>query len=143
MSARDLSCALALLLGIAAGPATASDEDALTLADLPAAPPEQASDWRIALEGAGGRASQRIGQPRVDGHRLSLDVAYDSNFAPGWRAVFASRLDWRWQTQDPRESKVNTLKEAYLSHQLNPTAIVDAGRINVRNGVGTGFNPTD
>lgn len=35
------------------------------------------------------------------------------------------------------------LKEIYLSWQKSPTVFFDVGRINIKNGVATGFNPTD
>lgn len=35
------------------------------------------------------------------------------------------------------------IKEAYLSWQQSPTQFYDIGRINIKNGVATGFNPTD
>jgi hypothetical protein len=35
------------------------------------------------------------------------------------------------------------IKEAYLSWQKSPTEFFDLGRINIKNGVATGFNPTD
>ncbi len=35
------------------------------------------------------------------------------------------------------------IKEAYFSWQKSPTAFFDLGRINIKNGVATGFNPTD
>ncbi len=35
------------------------------------------------------------------------------------------------------------IKEAYLSWQKSPTVFFDLGRINIKNGVATGFNPTD
>lgn len=140
---RLLLWTVALLLCIGAEGARAADEDALALADTAALEPEKTSDWRIVAEAAAGGAKQRLGTPSIDGQRLSLAIALDKTLAPRWRAVFANRLDWRWQTQEPTETKVNTLKEAYLSHAWSDTGIVDAGRINVRNGVATGFNPTD
>ncbi len=35
------------------------------------------------------------------------------------------------------------IKEAYVSWQKTPTEFFDVGRINIKNGVATGFNPTD
>jgi len=35
------------------------------------------------------------------------------------------------------------IKETYLSWQKTPTIFFDMGRINIKNGVATGFNPTD
>ncbi len=74
---------------------------------------------------------------------LSLDVRYDRAFAPGWRAVFADRLDMNRSYGATGDGNVNTVKEAYLSWQASPERIADFGRINVRNGVAMGYNPTD
>jgi len=46
----------------------------------------------------------------------------------GFKAVDDLRLD---------------VKEAYLSKQQSPTLFFDIGRINIKSGVATGFNPTD
>ncbi|VAW45303.1 hypothetical protein MNBD_GAMMA02-21 [hydrothermal vent metagenome] len=35
------------------------------------------------------------------------------------------------------------IRETYFSWQYSPTLFVDAGRINIKNGVASGFNPTD
>ncbi len=35
------------------------------------------------------------------------------------------------------------IKEAYFSWQKSPTEFIDIGRINIKNGFATGFNPTD
>ncbi len=35
------------------------------------------------------------------------------------------------------------IKEAYVSWQKSPTLFFDVGRVNIKNGIATGFNPTD
>jgi hypothetical protein len=123
--------------------ASASDADALLLADTTQATAARASDWRVFAESALGQATQRAGGAPVAGRRLSFDLAYDGTLAPGWRAVLADRLDLNWQRRFDNETSVNTLKEAYLSWQVNPDQLLDLGRINTRYGVATGYNPTD
>jgi len=119
-----------LLLLLLASAAQADELDALSLADRPAAAPEPLCDWRGFAEAAGASG----GQPRP-----SLDVSFDRRFAPGWRAVLADRLDINW----PGERKINTLKEAYLAWQPSQNQLLDAGRINARFGVASGYNPSD
>ncbi|QNA87335.1 hypothetical protein G4G28_00560 [Massilia sp. Dwa41.01b] len=63
--------------------------------------------------------------------------------APGWRVVLANRLDVFGRRTEAGHHAVNTLKEASISWQNTPNTIVDLGRINVRQGVATGYNPTD
>ena len=136
--------ALLAALLMAAAPALAADEeaDALNLADQAVATTPAGGDWRIFSEAAWSESALRAGGVRRIG-RLSIDLRYDKAFAEHWRAVFADRLDARWQDGSSGHSDVNTLKEAYLSWQARPDLIADAGRINVRNGVAYGYNPTD
>lgn len=135
---------LAFLLALAAGPALAQDAeaDALRLADEAPAQAVPASDWAVFLEGAAGRTAPRNGTASWD-QRLSLDVQLDKRLSPGWRLVFADRLDLFRQDEPTRQHGINTLKEAYLGWQARDDLLFDAGRINVRNGVATGYNPTD
>lgn len=136
--------AFLLMWLLATGAALADDEDAaLLLADRTAATTQHGSDWRMFAEAAWSGSTLRGdgGSPRIE--RLSLDVHYDRTFAGSWRAVFADRLDARWQDELTRQNNVNTLKEAYLSWQAQPERIADLGRINVRYGVASAYNPTD
>lgn len=134
----------ALLSAVAAHAAPPDDElDALNVADQAPARVEQASDWHTFVEAAYGNTQQRYGLPSYAAGRLSLDTALDKTLAPGWRLVFADRLDWDWQDAAPDQAKINTLKELYLSWHVSQQEIIDAGRINTRYGVATGYNPTD
>lgn len=137
--------ALVLLLAAATAPALAVDEDAaaLLLADKTSTTAEQSSDWRVYAETAV-RESRRQGAGiALHGARASIDARFDKTFAPGWRAVFADRLDLNRMDGVSGNRDINTLKEAYLSWQAEPGRIVDLGRINARNGVAFGYNPTD
>jgi hypothetical protein len=75
--------------------------------------------------------------------RLSLDFQLDRSIARRWRAVLADRLDVKWPPQYGDENRINTLKEAYISWQASDERLLDMGRVNVRNGVAMGYNPTD
>jgi opacity protein-like surface antigen len=136
---------LALIVLLVAGPALADDSDAaaLSLADSAPAAVERAGAWHVFVEGAAGGSRLRDGRTTTHEQRLSLDVQYDQSFAPGWRAVFADRLDVNWQGRLSDKDTVNTLKDAYLSWQPQADRIVDLGRINARYGVAAGYNPTD
>ena len=134
-----------LLAVMAVAPARAEDDDAaaLLLADQTATTAEQARDWRVYVEAAA-RESRRQGPGLAQhGTRLSVDVRFDKTFAPGWRAVFADRLDVNRTDNVSGDRDINTLKETYLSWQAQADQVLDLGRINVRNGVATGYNPTD
>jgi hypothetical protein len=124
-------------------PALANDLDALSLADQAPTTVERTSYWQAFAEVALGESTRRSGGGAKDVQRLSLDIRLDKPLAPGWRIQFADRLDMNWQNKQSDQDQVNTLKEAYVSWQAAEGRIVDAGRINVRNGVALGYNPTD
>ena len=138
---------LVLLLVLATAPARAADADAdaaaLSLADQTTSTAEQSGDWRVYLETAAREARRQGAGLALHGARLSLDARFDKTFAPGWRAVFADRLDMNRMDGASGNREINTLKEAYVSWQARPDRIADLGRINVRNGVAFGYNPTD
>ncbi|RZI42707.1 hypothetical protein EGT07_11975 [Herbaspirillum sp. HC18] len=135
---------LVFLLALAAAPAFAEDPDAaaLQLADEAQAEVAKASDWAAFVEAAIGSSSLRNGT-QADNQRLSLDVALDKRLAPSWRLMFADRFDMNWRNAPAREDGINTLKEAYLGWQASDDLLFDLGRINLRNGVAMGYNPTD
>ena len=134
---------LLLIFLLAAKQALADDLDALMLADQAPQKVEAASDWHWFVEGALGQSFPRNGSASIFNQRLSFDVQLDKSIAPGWRAVFANRLDMNWHDHPSRQNGVNTLKEAYISWQAQPNLIGDLGRVNARYGVASGYNPTD
>ena len=134
-------CVLALTGAVL--PALAADEDALSIADNAQMTAEKGGDWRVFAEGALRESTRQSNGAVLHGERLSFDVRYDKVIAPGWRAVFADRLDMNRLYGAAGDGNINTLKEAYLSWQAQPDRIADLGRINVRNGVALGYNPTD
>lgn len=170
--ARHRAAALAALLAgaLLAAPAARaqdSEESALKLADLTPQAVEQARDLRAFLEGAyGGDLLRGTGQTQQD-KRLSADLLFDHTLAPHWRVMAADRVDFVWPAQvpgmynievpaqfaarappqydleAPPQRAIQTLKDAYLSWQPQEGAILDLGRINVREGVAQGYNPTD
>src|ERR1700682_6330854 len=135
---------LPILLFAVAARALAADDDAaaLSLADQTVKTTQAASDWRAFAEAGEARSALRGGGSLHD-ENLYLGVHYDATFAPGWRAIFADLLDARWQEHPSRQKTVNTVIDAYVSWQMRPDAIIDAGRINTHDGVAFGFNPTD
>ena len=120
-----------------------SDLQALQLADQFSAQPAAPSNWRAFIEGSVGGAVLRSTDTFQAEQRASLDVRYDDTFAPGWRAVFSDRLDAYNPAQKPFETAINTIRESYLSWQAQTDLLFDLGRINERNGVALGYNPTD
>ncbi len=108
--------------------------------------PEQATqsrDWRAFVETGFDGVRLRDGQGSQLGERVSLDGFVDGLIAPSLRYVVSDRLDLEQSDHPDARDNYNTLKEAYLSWQLSPEALLDAGRINLRYGVALGYNPTD
>ncbi|MCK6393249.1 MAG: hypothetical protein L6Q67_06075 [Zoogloea sp.] len=138
-----LGLIIALLPG--AGPVAAQDAelDALQLADTAPTEVQAPSDWRRFVEAGLGASHLRSSGDTRSTRRLSLDIQYDHALNHDWRVLVADRLDLGQPALRGREHAINTLKEAYLSGRLQPDTLVDLGRINVRNGVALGYNPTD
>ncbi|WP_410499111.1 hypothetical protein [Chitinibacter sp. S2-10] len=127
-----------------AQPADPDTLDALTLADsvqLDPADQDAQKSWRFFIEGMAGQINQRNGLDDIHPARISFDLNLDYRINQNWRAVLADRLDLNWQGR--QDEQINTLKEAYLSWQAQPDFILDAGRVNQRNGMAFGYNPSD
>lgn len=135
--------ALFLVLWFVAAHGQDDVEGALKLADQAPDTKAIASDWRAFVE-AGVTDARLAGTGTSQlGERLSLDVHDDSALAPGWRFIFSDRLDLQQLDHPDSYDNYNTLKEVYVSWQAEPGLIFDAGRVNLRYGVATGYNPTD
>jgi hypothetical protein len=128
----------------AAGDPQPPDDDAAALAlpggDSAGAPTHAAAS--LLVEGAFTEAAQRRAGS-ADAERLSLDVNDNSRLASTLSFVFGDRLDVDWAGAWNAAEEVNTLKQAFLSWQLQTGSLLDAGRINARQGVAYGYNPTD
>lgn len=138
-------CTALLLCACRSAAAQDADLDALRLADeAPAtAAPVPARAWRAFAETAGGAAWPRGGGPALHDGRLSLDLRLEHGTGSDWHAVAASRLDVRSRPGAFEDHAMHTLKEAYLGHALAQGTALDLGRINHRQGVALGYNPTD
>lgn len=138
-------CTALLLCACRGAGAQDADLDALRLADGAPATVAQAPlrAWRAFAETAGGVARPRDGGPALHDGRLSLDLRVELVAGSDWRAVAASRLDLRSRPGAFADHAVHTLKEAYLSHSAAQDTVLDFGRINHRQGVALGYNPTD
>jgi hypothetical protein len=135
---------LLLLLSLMAHAGDPGDDDAaaLSLPSTPIGSGDVARAAALTIEGAETAAAQR-GAGEINVQRVSLDARFDGSVARGWRAVLAERLDSDWQGAFTGNQEIGTLKEAYLSWQPRANLLIDAGRINARQGVAIGYNPTD
>jgi hypothetical protein len=133
-----------LLMMALGGPALAqqSDEAALALADRTQNEPAAPHPCVGYAEAAATDTTYSNGSSAASGGRASFAVRCDAALDDEWRAVVSDRVD-DFFARDASAQALNTLKEAYLSFRDGGNEIVDFGRINVREGVGFAYNPTD
>ncbi|MBK6469427.1 MAG: hypothetical protein IPF94_01505 [Betaproteobacteria bacterium] len=104
----------------------------------------ETSGRKLFVEAAAGRAEQRYGLGSRTIGRASIDYRDSTRLGPSTQANLSARVD----ATDPKtpgiDGAVLSLREAFVGWQ-NETAtqLVDLGRINLRDGPGYGYNPTD
>ncbi len=78
-------------------------------------------------------------------NRLSLDVKTEIIFSPNLSFIMADRLHYLLEeNQEESGGRVqNDLKEVYFTGNSYSFLYLDIGRVNFKNGVAVGFNPTD
>lgn len=133
------------LLWLASAAVRAGDQDDSAALALSAVPVLAASATRpvaMTAEASATIRTQRDGEQNQV-QSLSLDARYDKRLTADWRVVWAARLDSAWASRFDANQQIGTWKETYLSWQPGPTLLLDGGRINTRQGVAYGYNPTD
>lgn len=78
--------------------------------------------------------------------RLFLDARLDWAIAPDFHFVYSGRFNLRAGDElgfPDHENVRNDLREAYFAWQIDEANFLKLGRINLKSGVGYGFNPTD
>jgi hypothetical protein len=138
------SCSMALLALALPVHQAHAQEDALNLESAPVEKAETGHSAKIIVEGAIGSANQRYLPDSLDTRRGSLDLSYSGRIGAGLRAVLSDRIDAIYPAPSGTDGPVNSLREAYLSWQPDGgDDVLEFGRINLRNGPGYGYNPTD
>jgi hypothetical protein len=142
------ACAVLLAMSLLAGTCRAdeAEEAGLKLADETPTQKVDKTDYQFSIEPALRVATMRPDDNVQTAERLALDLAVQKAFAPNWQFNFADRLDLNGPQRfsgDP--GAINTLKEFYVNGRLGKDgqSLIDIGRINMRLGVATGYNPTD
>jgi hypothetical protein len=77
---------------------------------------------------------------------LFLDTRDEWSLGDEWRLNYSGRLNFRTSNSIPfpgHENVRNDLRELFVEWQPTETVWLELGRVNIRNGVGLGFNPTD
>jgi hypothetical protein len=123
-----------------------AEEAGLKLADSTPAQKVEKADYQFSLEPAMRVATVRPDDATQTAERLAVELAVQKAFAAGWTFNFADRLDLNGPQRfsgDP--GAINTLKELYVDGRIGKDSqtLVDIGRVNMRLGVATGYNPTD
>jgi opacity protein-like surface antigen len=146
-----------------AAAAFAADEDKdlalIPRAQGPAMPevapsPADRAASRVYVENAFALASRRDGllvpsqaaPPARWEERLFADARIEAPLASNVTFVYSGRLSLRAEEDlgfPNRGNLTHDLREIYVSAEPRPREYLDAGRINVKNGVALGFNPTD
>lgn len=135
---------LALACLLAMGQAQAQ-LDALSLESAPVERVDAAGGPKLFIDGSVGDISRRYGLGGLNSSRASFDLSYSGRTENGMRFVFSDRID----AIHPRaavgsDSVINSLREAYVSWPVGAgQTVLDFGRVNLRNGPGYGYNPTD
>ncbi|KAA1003847.1 hypothetical protein FVF58_34780 [Paraburkholderia panacisoli] len=123
-----------------------AEEAGLRLADTTPAQQVDKPDYQFSVEPAFRVATMRPDDAMQTAERLSIDLAVQKAFAKDWKFNFADHLDLNGPQRfsgDP--GAINTLKELYVNGRIGDDGqtLVDIGRVNMRLGVATGYNPTD
>jgi hypothetical protein len=77
---------------------------------------------------------------------LFLDTRDEWRLGDQWRLNYSGRLNFRSSNSIPfptHENVRNDLRELFVEWQPTETTWFELGRVNIRNGVALGFNPTD
>lgn len=79
-------------------------------------------------------------------NRVSLDLDYSRQITDKLKFSLSNRLNFiagDTVTFPSGENLRNDFREGYLSWEMVPRTFLEAGRINLKNGVALGYNPTD
>lgn len=127
-------------------------QQAFALADHSSTAPATAPDWQLSSELA--LASNAL--PGATEQQWQSRLALDSRFSQAsadqsWNLRWNSRID-RFDSSTGVDSSANSSagsstvlswKELYAGYRWNDSWLTEFGRINQKNGVARGFNPTD
>lgn len=126
-------------------PAKPDDASALGLqSDEPEKLPAASSQTQLFIEGAAGYADRRYGMGGRGVSRAAIDLRTSFPLSPSVRGTLSGRFD-ATKPADPRlDGPIASVREAYAGWQNEAaTQVVEIGRINIRQGPGYGYNPTD
>jgi hypothetical protein len=126
----------------AAAPAPGGEDAALDLVDSHAVEAPVAPGALHAQLEVAGQASHSVAGVDASSIRLSPTLRYD-RAAGAWRFVADDRFDFLRSDQPGRDASLNSLRELYAGLRPSENTVVEAGRVNVTNGVAVGYNPTD
>jgi len=143
-------CACSVLLLGACAAATAQDlpptQDPLALG-VEMSPPNADPDQRLGLKLEAWAQGMDLRRAQGEANRMGravLDFRREWQVGEGGRWVLSDRLEAvEYSDGGADGTRRNALRELYFSVQATPSWYVDLGRINLRQGVALGYNPTD
>lgn len=144
---RRLSCfALGAFALLASCSALAQSAPELDPAQFQAAAPEEAARTELGIKASIGldgfdRRRAVAGVSDV-GIRSVLDFRKEWRLGDGWRFTLSDRVEWIADSAGGSNVR-NALREGFVTLKAGDALFADLGRLNLRSGVGTGFNPTD
>lgn len=92
--------------------------------------------WAQGVDGRDGSGSEML-------WRGVLDFRREWRVSEAVRMGLSDRIEAVTAPGDEADRQRNALRELYLNWQATPHTYLDAGRINLRQGVAMGYNPTD
>ncbi|MFO6420499.1 hypothetical protein ACLBKS_09880 [Hylemonella sp. W303a] len=132
------------LVALGAEPDQDPDQDSLALG-VEASAPDERLGLKLEAWAQGMDLRREAGQAERLG-RAVLDFRREWPVGEGGRWVMSDRLEaveYQGATDPMDGTRRNALRELYFSAQAAPAWYIDAGRINLRQGVGLGYNPSD
>jgi hypothetical protein len=149
--------ALLLAVCVTAAPALAAEDDAdldriptESAAPSPASTSKNVNYLGEALSLSGMRTSLAVKLPPPTPasweNWLFLDTRDEWRLGDDWRLHYSGRLNFRVANELPfpsHDNVLNEMRELFVEWQPSETTWLEVGRINLRNGVALGFNPTD
>jgi hypothetical protein len=153
-------CVAALIALVLAMPAMADEDSDLAripgqTAPAPTQAPESVSSKNVNYVSdafaAFGRRNNLLVQlppptPASWENWLFLDTRDEWRLGPDWRLNYSGRLNVRTSNAIPfptHENVRNDLRELFVEWQPSESTWLELRRVNIRNGVALGFNPTD
>lgn len=120
--------------------AEADDGAALSLADTTPLLSRPSQTGQVFVEGWVERAALRPATT-ASHHGVGLDLRWQQTLTPAWQLQWSDRLTFDSAAQGSQTA--HALREAFVSWRPSASSVFDLGRVNLRQGLALGYNPSD